>query len=168
MESKTRKVVKGELLLQPGVYCQFGFRVLSGCLKSYILDKKGKEHILQFAPENWVIGDMKSTIEKSPSTIYIEAIENSEVEIISFDELSQMDRLTKEDLIQMNHVLLRNIVATNQRVKNLLSSTSEERYLDFIATYPSIYNRLPLKLIASYLGMTPEYLSDVRKKLTKK
>lgn len=165
---KIKRIKKGTILLHQGEISRYGYRVTVGCLKSYIIDKADKEHILQFAPEKWMIGDMKSSLENVPSTIFIEAIEDSEVELIESNELRDFSNYSKEELIQINHILVRNIIATNQRVKLLLSSTAEERYLDFIKTYPSLIQRLPLKLIASYLGMTPEYLSDVRKKLARK
>lgn len=165
---KTKKVDKGTILLHQGDFCKYGYKVISGCLKSYIIDKTGKEHILQFAPEKWFISDLKSIIEKIPSTIFIEAVENSELELLHSEDFGQLDYLSKDELLQQNKSLFKNILASNQRIKLLLASTAEERYLDFIDTYPTLLQRLSLKLIASYLGMTPEYLSDVRKKIAQK
>ncbi len=163
-----RKVQKGDILLRQGDICKNVFRVVSGCLKSYIIDKTGKEHILQFAPENWVISDLKSGIDRVPSTLIIEAIENSEIQLLPFEEITNFQSASKEELILSNKALIRNIIASNQRIQFLLSSTAEERYLNFIDTYPTLFQRLPLKLIASFLGMAPEYLSDIRRKLSKK
>ena len=75
---KKKEVSKGTVLLEEGTICNAGYRVLKGCLKSYVLDSSGKEHILQFAPENWIISDLESYSRQTPSKIYIEALENSE------------------------------------------------------------------------------------------
>ena len=165
---KFKKVEKGTILLYQGDYCKNGFRVISGCLKSYIIDKSGKEHILQFAPENWLISDLKSIFDKVPSTIFIEAVEYSEIQLLHIDDLDNLKVFSKEELINQSKTLVRNIIASNQRIKLLLSSTAEERYLDFIETYPALLQRLPLKSIASYIGVTPEYLSDIRRKIVTK
>lgn len=165
---KFKKVDKGTVLLRQGEYCKNGFRVVSGCLKSYVIDKSGKEHILQFAPENWLISDLKSVIDKVPSAIFIEAVENSEVQLLPIGELDSMALMPTQALLEHNKTLVRNVIASNQRIKLLLCSTAEERYVDFMETYPSLLQRLPLKLIASYLGMTPEYLSEIRRKIAQK
>lgn len=164
----TKKVNKGEVLLYKGEKANVGYRVLKGCLRSYVVDKNGKEHIFQFAPEDWIIGDMNSLINGLPATLNIDALEDSEVQLITNDSEWASDTVSRETLLEQRNKLLRNVIATNRRLIALLSSTAEERYLSFIETYPALMQRLPLKLIASYLGMTPEYLSEVRRKLTQK
>jgi CRP-like cAMP-binding protein len=111
---------------------------------------------------------MDSYINNKPSNIFIDAIEDSEVLFLSEDHFGSIEKLDKEILIELNGRLFRNLISTNKRLINLLSASAEERYIDFTETYPTLLQRLPLKLIASYLGMTPEYLSDVRRKLAKK
>lgn len=165
---KTKEVSKGTILLEEGTICNAGFRVLKGCLKSYVLDSSGKEHILQFAPENWIISDLESYSRQTPSKIYVEAIENSEVAVISTDALPDLESMEKALLLEMNRLYRNNLMATHNRLISLLSATSEERYLEFLDTYPNLIQRLPLKLIASYLGMTPEHLSHTRGKLARK
>lgn len=165
---KSKDVSKGTILLHQGEICSVGYKVLKGCLKSYVIDKSGKEHILQFAPEGWLISDMDSFLNNKPSTIFIDAIEDSEVLLLSKSALGSIAELDKLTLIELNEKLLRNLISTNKRLINLLSASAEERYTDFTETYPTLLQRLPLKLIASYLGMTPEYLSDVRRKLAKR
>ena len=166
--SRTRKVSKGELLLNFGDIAKFAYKVESGCLKSYVIDRSGKEHILQFAPEDWLIGDMDSATNKKPSNIFIEAIEDSQVSFISTADVDNFSTLEKELLIQMSTKLRNNLIATNKRIISLLSATAKERYIEFTQTYPTLVQRLPLKLIASYIGITPEYLSDLRRKIAKK
>jgi CRP-like cAMP-binding protein len=166
--SKTKKISKGEILLSFGDVARFAYKVESGCLKSYVIDHAGKEHILQFAPEDWLIGDMDSSTNKKPSVIFIEAIEDSEVSFISAADFGDFHRLEKDLLTEMSIKLRNNLIATNNRIISLLSATAKERYIEFAETYPTLVQRLPLKLIASYIGITPEYLSDLRRKIAKK
>lgn len=165
---KTKKILKGEILLRSGEIASFAYKVESGCLKSYVIDHTGKEHILQFAPEDWLIADMDSATNKKPSVIFIEAIEDSEVSFIATSGFEDLHDLDKNLLIRMTAKLRNNLIATNKRIIGLLSATAKERYLDFIKTYPTLVQRLPLKLIASYIGITPEYLSDMRRKMAKR
>ncbi len=165
--SKTKKVSKGDILLSFGDIATTAYKVESGCLRSYVIDNVGKEHILQFAPEDWFIGDMDSATNKKPSNIFIDAIEDSEISIISTEVLKDFTNLEKELLVEMSTKLRNNLIATNKRVISLLSATAKERYIEFTETYPTLVQRLPLKLIASYIGITPEYLSDLRRKISK-
>lgn len=157
-------IKKGALLLQQGEICKFGCKVISGCLKSYVLDDTGKEHIMQFAPEGWIITDMNSLFNHTPSNITIAAIEDSEVHWIESAMLDFWEDASREELLEQIKMLTRNIITANKRTRMLLSSTGEERYIDFIQTYPTLTQRLPLKLIAAYIGITPEYLSEIRRK----
>ena len=161
-------IKKGTLLLQQGEICKFGCKVISGCLKSYVIDDTGKEHIMQFAPEGWIITDMNSLFNHTPSNISIAAIEDSEVHWIENKVLDFWDDASREDLLQQIKMLTKNIITANKRTKLLLCSTGEERYFDFIQTYPTLTQRLPLKLIAGYIGITPEYLSEIRRKFAGK
>lgn len=164
---KTIKVHKGDILLKQGQITKYGYLVKTGCLKSYALDNNGKEHILQFAPENWMISDLDSFTNQIPSIICIEAIEDSEVTLISKSEFNNISQLEKSELIEIAIKFRNNLIATNKRIIGLLSATAEQRYTDFTLLYPTLVQRLPLKLIASYIGVTPEYLSDIRRKMTK-
>lgn len=161
-------IKKGALLLQQGEICKFGCKVISGCLKSYVLDDTGKEHIMQFAPEGWIITDMNSLFNHTPSNITIAAIEDSEVHWIESTMLDFWEDASREELLEQIKMLTRNIITANKRTRMLLSSTGEERYIDFIQTYPTLTQRLPLKLIAAYIGITPEYLSEIRRKFAGK
>ncbi|MFK8101856.1 MAG: Crp/Fnr family transcriptional regulator [Saprospiraceae bacterium] len=166
--SKTKNITKGEILLSYGDVAQLAYKVESGCLKSYVIDNGGKEHILQFAPEGWLISDMDSFTNEKPSIIFIDAIEDSVVSVISKSQFKDLELLEKDLLIEMSIKYRNNLIATNKRVISLLSATAEERYIEFTETYPTLVQRLPLKLIASYIGITPEYLSDLRRKIAKK
>ncbi|PZX46840.1 Crp/Fnr family transcriptional regulator [Algoriphagus chordae] len=165
---QTKKIPKGTILLSKGDSCRSVYKVIKGCLKSYVIDKSGKEHILHFASEDWIMTDMDSFMNNKPSNIFIDAIEDSEVAFLTSSNYNDISQLDHGDLLEQNKKLVNNLITTNKRLINLLSATAEERYMDFIETYPTLIQRLPLKLIASYLGMTPEYLSDVRRKLAQK
>ncbi len=129
---------------------------------------KRKEHILQFAPEDWLVADLEGLTKKKVSKIFVEAVEDSEIQIIKRDSMPEIELLDKEVLIEMNLKFRNSLIATHNRLISLLSGTAEERYLEFTNTYPALIQRLPQKLIASYLGMTPEHLSYTRGKLAKK
>ncbi len=165
---KTLQVKKGTVLLAKGQHSRYAYQVVKGCLKSYVEDEAGKEHIVQFAPEGWYISDMNSFFNGAEAAVTIAAIEDSEVLLMDRSLHERAKSMPQEDLLQYLKITQNNIIALNKRLILLLSSTAQERYLDFITTYPSLVQRLPLKLIASYLGITPEFLSRVRKKLASK
>lgn len=165
---ESKHITKGTILLSPGQVCNAGFRVKKGCLKSYVIDNAGKEHILQFAPEEWLISDLESFTNRTPCRIFIDAVEDSEVYVINRENLTGPESASNEALFEMNNKYRNNLIATHNRLISLLSGTAEERYLEFTETYPALIQRLPLKLIASYLGMTAEHLSYSRGKLARK
>ena len=132
------------------------------------LDKDGKEHVIQFAPENWLISDRSSLNFNEKSKFYIEAIEDTEVFILGNDFFTKMIEnyphiAERNDLLLQKHI--RNL---QNRVNSLLADTAEERYMNFIKMYPDILLRVPQWMVASYLGITPESLSRVRKELARK
>ena len=133
----------------------------------YMLDHEGKEHNLQFAIENWWIGDIASFHSEDPSRFYIEAIENSIIlQIKKEDQLRLFVEYPKFNRIF--RVITENaLVSYQRRVLQNISSTAEERYIDFMNRYPDFFNRISSVQIASFLGITPEFLSTIRKKLSK-
>ena len=163
-----KKIKKGEILLSNGDLSDSFFHVVKGCLRSYIIDNKGKEHVFQFAPEDWIISDQESMMNNGPAILNIDAIEDSQIKIIKRPSEKTMTGLDKESLLEMNTKLLRRINSLQKRVIQLLSSSAEERYTEFLKTYPNLAQRVPQKMIASYLGITPEGLSRVRKELVRK
>lgn len=165
---KTMSVTKGEYLLQPGEVCEHSFFVEKGLLRSYTIDEGGKEHIIQFAPENWFLSDRSSAYFNEASEFYIEAIEDSEVVLIDHDFMIKAAGISNA-FRQYNEKLLQNHIRHLQkRINLLLGATAEKRYLDFIHLYPDLLLRVPQWMIASYLGITPESLSRVRKELARK
>lgn len=159
---------KGSFLLQSNEYCQYSFFVEKGLLRQYAIDDKGKEHILHFAPEGWFVTDRESVFFKQPSVYYIQAIEPTIVALIDDDLLKKLEQ-TFPSFRDFNNLMLHNhIRALQNRIIMLMSQTAEERYLQFIKTYPDIPLRVPQTMVASYLGITPESLSRVRKDLASK
>ena len=133
----------------------------------YLLDENAKEHNLQFAVENWWIGDIGSFHSGEPSRLYIEALENSTIlQIKKDDQLKLFVEHPKFNRIF--RVFTENaLVSCQKRILQNISSTAEERYLDFLNLYPFFFNRISNVQIASFLGITPEFLSTIRKKISK-
>lgn len=160
-------VKKGQVLVRSGQVAEHAFYVVKGCLRSYITDEKGKEHIYQFAPEDWLISDLESGKHKGKASLTIDAIEDSEIKFLQTDLFKSISTANPQLMAEGFEKLQNRIYALHKRVIQLLSYTAEQRYQDFIETYPNLYQRVPLKMIASYLGLTPEGLSRVRKEMLK-
>jgi CRP-like cAMP-binding protein len=163
-----RSIKRRQFILQEGFVCKHYTFVVAGCFKMYGIDDKGYEHNIQFAAEGDWIADIGSFHSQKPSRLFIEAIEPSEIIQIEQQDLyflyiniPKLDRIFKV-IIENKYVELQN------RVLQTFSSTAQERYLSFLAQYPHLSNRLPNTQIASYLGITPEFLSKIRKDLSKK
>lgn len=158
-------VQKGEFLLQQGEQCKQSFFIESGLLRQYSIDEKGKEHILQFAPENWFMTDRESILLQVPSSYFIQALEDTTVAIIDDALLLQLSISNSDFLVFNNKLLHHHILHLQKRIRLLLSASALDRYLDFIKTYPDLTLRVPQLMIASYLGIAPESLSRIRKNL---
>ena len=160
-----KRAKRRQLILQAGDVCRLNTFVVEGCLRMYMLDDNGKEHNLQFAIENWWIGDIASFYSEEPSRLSIEAIENSiMLQIKKEDQLRLFVEYPKFNRIF--RVFTENALVNYQRrVLQNISSTAEERYVDFIDRYPEFSNRISNVQIASFLGITPEFLSTIRRKL---
>lgn len=164
---RTKKVKKEELLLQAGEICKLTFFVEKGLLRMYALNEKGKEDILQFAPENWLVSDRGSIYFNEPSDYYIDAIEETEVVLLDTEFLDKISALGPS-FRKLNDRLLHNHIRhLNKRVKLLLGASAKTRYLNFIKLHPDVLLRVPQWMVASYLGIAPESLSRVRRDLAK-
>jgi CRP-like cAMP-binding protein len=155
---KKINVKKGAVLQRIGDISSKVFLVESGLLRSYIIDDKGKEHIYMFGPENWLVAD--SCEPNTPCQLFIDALEDTIINVA-----------TKEELLKEGPdltALLRRLDTMQNRIIMLMSSNAKKRYEHFTKTYPNIIQRVPLKMVASYLGITPEALSRIRNELSKK
>lgn len=159
---------KGEFIVQEGQVSQYTYFVEKGLLRSYHIDAKGKEHLLQFAPEGWFISDHGSMFSNEPSPYFIQALEDTSAYRISDNFFNHLTKISPE-FSQFNTNLLHNHVSHLQkRIIQLIANTAEERYLDFIEMYPDILLRVPQSMVASYLGIAPESLSRIRKELAER
>lgn len=167
-DQKRIHITKSAFLLKEGEICRHSFYVEKGLLRYYSIDAKGKEHIIQFAPEGWFVGDRESIFFNKPSQYFIQALEESHVVMIGDDLICTISKADEKFAVFNNHLLHNHIRNLQHRINMLLSATAEERYLDFIKIYPDILLRVPQTMVASYLGITPESLSRVRKELAAK
>lgn len=159
---------KGDILLKEGDTCKHSFFVEKGLLRSYMLDESGKEHVIQFAPEDWFIVDRSSVYFNDLSESYIEAIEDTDVVLVSEDFICNASEASAVFSRFKDKLLHNHIRQMQKRINLLLSATAEKRYLSFIEMYPDLLLRVPQWMIASYLGITPESLSRVRKELAQR
>lgn len=165
---KVQKITKGAVLLHPNEVCQYSFFVESGLLRSYTIDNQGKEHVIQFAPESWIISDRSSAFFNTPTTYYIDAIEDTECIIMDKQFSEKVCQITPAFNKYNEKILHRYIHNLQKRINLLIGASAETRYADFITSYPNLLLRVPQWMIASYLGVTPESLSRVRKELAKR
>lgn len=163
-----KRLGAGEFLQRGGDLTTHAAFVASGCLRNYVIDAKGKEHIVQFAPETWWLADSNSLSTGAPSQYFIDAIEDSELLLIDAPSHQGLVDKVAAYAAAFRSGLQRHSAAKDQRIVSSLSATAEERYLEFLATYPSIVRRVPQTMLASYLGITPETLSRIRKSLSRR
>lgn len=156
---------KRQYLLQEGEVCKSVAFVGKGMLRSYLVDEKNNEHIVQFAPEDWFISDLSSFITNGSSNLNIDAIEASELVLISQAAHTHLENVIP-GFFRFNCMQYRGAyIALQKRLTNMFTLSAEEKYIKLLNIYPDIMQRVPQHMVASYLGLTPETLSRVRKKL---
>ncbi|AZB11557.1 Crp/Fnr family transcriptional regulator [Chryseobacterium sp. G0162] len=163
---KLKSFKKKDAVLKEGDYCLFEGFVLNGCFKVYYLNEAGFEQTLYFAEEGWWITDIDSLINDVPSILNIEALMDSEILVISkkdkqylYETMPQIEKLFRI----MNQ---QSSVALQRRILSLTGKTADKRYLEFLQKYPGLEQKLTQQQIASYLGITHEFLSKIRKKVS--
>jgi len=162
-----RALRRNEVLIRQSEIERHGAFVVKGCLRSYVIDKKDKEHIIQFAPENWWISDQHSMLRGLPAAFSIDAVEDAEVLLFGPDFFPLLQTLGPAFQTFFHTLLQNSMAAMQRRLISTLSATAEERYVEFLQMYPTLVQRLPQRMIAAYLGITPESLSRVRKELAR-
>ncbi|MCZ8217081.1 MAG: Crp/Fnr family transcriptional regulator [Cyclobacteriaceae bacterium] len=158
----TTRVKKRQFIDQPGFVSSCRNYVTKGAFRSFFVDQEGKEHTIQIAIEDWFVSDFYSYITQTPATLYVEALEDSILFQMKYEDI--------EGLCSRNHKISeyfritteRAFAFSRKRMLSNLSKSAEERYIEFIERYPDIPQRVPQRIIASYLGISPEHLSKIR------
>ncbi|MDE3742124.1 Crp/Fnr family transcriptional regulator [Maribacter polysaccharolyticus] len=163
-----KEVIKKHFLMQEGEICKFEGFVTKGLFRVYHIDSNGFEQVLYFAQENWWITDIDSFTNETPSQLYIQSLEDSEVLLISkkdkefaYINIPKIEKLFRV-MTQKTHIALQ------RRIIDNLSKTADQRYIDFIQKYPTLFQRLTNVQIAAYLGISHEFLSKIRRKIASK
>lgn len=160
-----KRLLRKQYLLQSGDVCKYENYVLEGCLRSFYVDDNGDEHTLHFALEDWWITDLESFLHQTPAVVNIEAL--TAVTVLQLDKPS-LERLYTEApaFERFFRILHQNAyLAQNRRILNNISMNGEARYLDLLQRHPQLIQSVPQKYIASYLGITPVFLSQIRSRL---
>jgi CRP-like cAMP-binding protein len=160
---KVRQLRKRQHLLQEGDVWKFHAFVSCGFLRTYSIDEKGNEHIMNFSPENHWTGDRASLDSGSASRFNIEAVEDSSVVLITNQNFQDLCNQILQFAILVNSILNKSFVVSQDRIHANISLSAEEKYINFLRKYPDISNRIPQHMIASYLGIRPETLTRIRR-----
>lgn len=163
-----KKLRKRQYLLQEGEIGKYTAFVEKGILRTYTVDDKGTEHILQFAQEGWWVADLYSFLTNEPSSFNTEALEDCELLLIT--RPSQDILLEKIPALERYFRILiqNNLIATQRRLMGTMTETTEEKYIKLLKTQPECVQRVPQHMIASYLGITRETLSRIRSQMASK
>ncbi|AUC76562.1 Crp/Fnr family transcriptional regulator [Olleya sp. HaHaR_3_96] len=158
-------VSKGQFLLKPGTAVKNEYFVVKGCLKAYYIDDRGNRHIIQFAVENWWIGDFEAFYNQAPAKLYIEAIEDAQLLSINYDSLQDLYKEAPIFERYFRILITKAFISQSKRILSTQEKNTQQRYLEFCHSYPLIEDRVPNYDIANYLGVTPENLSRVRRQI---
>ncbi|MDR7369983.1 Crp/Fnr family transcriptional regulator [Flavobacterium aquidurense] len=163
-----KQLKKKTIMLQKGERCNFDAFVVSGCIRKYYIDENGFEVVLQFAVENSWVSDISFSIyETEPSHIFIETLENCELLIFNPETKEQLFERAPRFERAFRILMQRHLAVTQNRLLHNITCTAEQKYDEFLQTYPNIPSRVPQHYIASYLGISPEFLSKIRSRKLK-
>lgn len=160
-----RKLLKGQYFLQQGDVCKFSGFIVSGCTKTFFVDEEGQEHVVMFSVEDWWTSDMGSYISQKPADFNVQCLENTTLIQISYENQEVMLREIPKLERFFRLIIERAFVSSQKRIVRNLSMTAKDRYLHFRSLYPKVEQRIPQYLIASYLGITKEFLSKIKGQL---
>lgn len=160
-----RNYLKDQYIVQQGDICKSANFIISGCTKTFYMDKEGQEHIVMFSIEDWWTSDLGSFITQTPADFNVQCIENTQLIQFAFDNLEELyAEIPKLERLFRKIVELA-FVASQKRIIRNFSLTAKERYQIFKDTYPKIEQRVPQYMIASYLGITKEFLSKIKSQI---
>lgn len=163
-----KKLRRRQYLLQSGDVCQWVTFITRGCLRQYSLDPEGVERILRFGIEGWWMTELRSFRLRVPAVTNIDALEDSELLLMNNESLKGLLAAGPAWERYYGNKLEKENQASLMRISDLIGAPAEERYTRFLQMYPDLFNRIPLHQIASYLGITPQTLSRIRKELTRR
>jgi len=161
----SRKLLKGQYFLQQGDVCKYSGFVISGCTKTFYVDDEGQEHVVMFSVEDWWTSDMGSYITQKPADFNVQCLENTELIQFSYENQQQMMQEIPKLERFFRIIVQRALVASQKRIVRSMSMSAKDRYLFFRNEYPKMEQRIPQYLIASYLGITKEFLSKIESQL---
>ena len=161
---KTNRVSKMDILQLEGEICRCQYFVLSGCLRKFMLNEKGVEVTTEFALETWWLSDNRSFEFQSEALFSIQAVENSEILTIDFQSLEKLYKDFPVMERYFRYVYQRAFAASQMRITYLYTFSKDDYFFHFYDSYPEFVQRVPQYLLASFLGLTPEYLSELRRK----
>jgi CRP-like cAMP-binding protein len=165
---KLVKVKKRQFIVQPNFVTKHRHYVLKGAFRAYVVADEGQDHTITFAIEDWWITDYNSYIFQQPATMFVVALEDSIILQIDFDKEEELKKSNHKFETFFRIIAERGLASQQRRIISNLTQTAEERYENFVNQYPQIVQRVPQYALASYLGMTTEFLSRIRNKRTKK
>ena len=163
-----QQLPRKSFFLKENEICRHSVFVTAGCLRGFTVDHNGFEHVLQFAPADWWIADMYSLVTEKPGQLNIEALEDSQVLLLSKTDQERLYREVPKFERFFRIIAENSLVSIRQRLVDNLSLSAQQRYEQFCQQYPTLINRLPQKQIAAYIGVTPEFLSTIRARSRKK
>ncbi|NGP89494.1 Crp/Fnr family transcriptional regulator [Fodinibius halophilus] len=163
--TRIKEVRKRQFVAEQDEICRYENFVVEGCLRSYHLDEEGNEHIIQFAVENWWIADMQSFLTQSPAHFSVDAIEPSVLIQFKYEDLQTLYANVPKLERFFRLIVQRAYIASQKRIVASYSKDAGKRYIDFRNQYPDIEKRVPQYMIASYLGISPEFLSKIRRRI---
>lgn len=165
---RTTRIKKRQFLDQPGFVSAYRNYVVKGAFRSFFVDQDGKDHTIQIAIEDWFVSDFYSYITQTPATLYVEALEDSIIFQMKYDDIENLCAQSHHLSEYFRVTTERAFAYSRKRALSNLSKTAEERYLEFLERYPGTAQRVPQKVIASYLGISAEFLSKIRSRLSQK
>lgn len=165
---KLRHLRKRQYLLQEGDICKYMAFIVQGAGRMYAVNESGQEHIVRFAIESWWLGDYESYNLHTPSRYYIEMTEDANVLLVTHEHITELARTVPAIDLMIRAIDQKGAIATQKRIHSAISLSAEERYEAFAKTYPELLQRFPQSMIASYLGISAETLSRLRKHLLSK
>lgn len=162
-----RNYLKDQYIVQQGDVCTSICFIISGCTKTFYMDKEGQEHIVMFSVEDWWTSDIGSFISQTPSDYNVQCIENTELIQFTYDALEELYAEIPKLERLFRKIVERAFAASQKRIIRSFSLSAKERYIIFKENHPKIEQRVPQYMIASYLGITKEFLSKIKRQLVK-